>query len=96
MLETVIVIGAGIGGFVLARNFVRQRLRFVDAVQRPGAPWVAGLAAALATWPLAVLPFITVGTSLAFGLGTGLGTRSGARAIGRGDRLALRHDRPDL
>src|SRR2546423_9119719 len=34
------------GGFVGARNFVRRRLRFVAAVQRPAAPLVAGLPAA--------------------------------------------------
>src|SRR3977135_3978458 len=30
------------GGFVAARNFVRSRLRFVDAVRKPAAPVVAG------------------------------------------------------
>jgi hypothetical protein len=81
MFELMVFIGAGIAGFVLARNFVRRRLRFVDAVHRPSAAWIAGLGAALVTWPLAALPLVTVGTTAIFGLGTGLGTRSGAREI---------------
>lgn len=84
MLETMILIGAGVGGFVAARNFVRERLRFVDAVRSPLLPLVAGLGAALVTWPLAVLPFITTGTAAIFGLGAGLGTRSGAKALRAG------------
>jgi hypothetical protein len=84
MFGFLVFLGAGIGGFILARDFVRSRLRFVDAVHSPLAPLLAGLAAALITWPLAALPVITVGTSAIFGLGTGLGTRSGARALKSG------------
>lgn len=84
MLGFLIFLGAGIGGFVLARDFVRSRLRFVDAVHSPVAPLIAGVAAALVTWPLAALPLITVGTSAVFGLGTGFGTRSGAKALRAG------------
>src|SRR5437016_4214582 len=36
------------GGFVATRNFVRRRLRFVDAVRKPAAPLVAGIAGGLA------------------------------------------------
>src|SRR5438046_10633978 len=36
------------GGFVATRNFVRRRLRFVDAVRNPAAPLVAGIAGGLA------------------------------------------------
>ena len=79
-------LAAGLAGYLLARGFVRQRLRFVDAVQSPVAPLVAGILAALAAWPLALLPVVTLGTTLVFGLGTALGTASGARWLRRDDR----------
>jgi uncharacterized membrane protein YedE/YeeE len=81
MLQFLITIAAGIIGFVLARNFVRRRLRFVDAVQSPIAPLVAGAVAGAVVWPAAALPFITFTTALMFGIGTGLGTASGSRAV---------------
>lgn len=80
----VVTVAAAIGGYIVARNFVRRRLRFVDAVHSPVAPLLAGVAAALIAWPIAVLPLVTTGTAAAFGLGTGLGTRSGARQLKRG------------
>lgn len=80
----IVTVAAAIGGFIVARNFVRRRLRFVDAVQSPFAPLLAGLAAALVAWPAAILPLVTTGTAAAFGIGTGLGTRSGAKALRRG------------
>ncbi len=85
MLDLLIYLGAGIGGFVLARDFVKSRLRFVDAVRHPAVPWVAGIGAAVVTWPLAALPLLTTLTSAVFGLGTGLGTKSGVKALRRGE-----------
>lgn len=84
MLNILIYIGACLGGFVIARNFVVNRLRFVDAVRSPVFPWIAGIGAALVTWPLAALPLVTTAVSAIFGLGTGLGTRSGVRALKSG------------
>jgi hypothetical protein len=84
MLTMLIYVGAIIGGFVIARNFVVNRLRFVDAARSPLFPWIAGFGAALVTWPLAALPLITTGVSALFGLGTGLGTRSGVRQLKSG------------
>ena len=84
MLSMLIYIGATIGGFILARNFVVHRLRFVDAARSPLFPWIAGFGAALITWPLAALPLITTAVSALFGLGTGLGTRSGVRQLKSG------------
>lgn len=81
----IVTVAAAIGGFVVARNFVRRRLRFVDAIHSPVAPLLAGLAAALVAWPVALLPLVTTGTAAAFGLGTGFGTRSGAKALRRGE-----------
>ncbi|HET8649511.1 MAG TPA: hypothetical protein VFL95_05700 [Gemmatimonadales bacterium] len=80
-----ITVAAGIAGFVLARRFVRRRLRFVDAVRSPLAPLIAGAAAAVVVWPAALLPMITGTTAVIFGVGTGLGTASGVKALKRGD-----------
>ncbi|HYR31472.1 MAG TPA: hypothetical protein VEO93_06080 [Gemmatimonadales bacterium] len=68
------------GGFVWTREFVRRRLRFVDAVRRPAAPLVAGVAAAAVALPFAALPIITVGTAVALGVGVAGGVASGRRA----------------
>jgi hypothetical protein len=81
MLPLLITIAAGAIGFILARNFVRRRLRFVDAIHSPVAPLLAGLAAALVVSPAVLLPFVTLTTAIVFGIGTGFGTASGARAV---------------
>jgi hypothetical protein len=81
MIQLLIALTAGAIGFILARNFVRRRLRFVDAVHSPFAPLIAGVVAAGLTSPLALLPLLSLGSSIAFGIGTGLGTASGARGI---------------
>ena len=70
------------GGFVAARNFVRSRLRFVDAVRKPAAPLLAGLAATAVALPVAALPIVTVGTAVAFGVGVASGVVSGRREPG--------------
>ena len=74
MLEFLITVTAGAIGFILARNFVRRRLRFVDAVHSIWAPVVSGVVAALLAWPAALLPFVTLTTAIVFGIGTGWGT----------------------
>ena len=81
MPQLLIALAAGIAGFILARNFVRRRLRFVDAIHSPIAPVIAGCAGALIAWPAVLLPLVTLFTALTFGMGTGLGTASGARAL---------------
>jgi hypothetical protein len=88
MLQVLITIAAGLAGFILARNFVYRRLRFVDAVHSPITPLVAGCLAALLAWPAVLLPMVSLATAITFGVGTGLGTASGARAlrIGEGKR----------
>jgi hypothetical protein len=83
ILALVTLVAAGVAGFVVARNFVRGRLRFVDGIYSPVAPWVAGILAALLAWPAALLPIITGTTALIFGLGVGMGTRSAVRALKR-------------
>jgi hypothetical protein len=81
MLELLLTLTAGAIGFIGARNFVRRRLRFVDAVHSPFAPLLAGGIAALIAWPTVLLPLVTLTTAIVFGVGIGLGTASGARAL---------------
>jgi len=81
MIHLLIALAAAGLGYLVARNFVRRRLRFVDAVQSPLAPVVAGLLATLVFWPLSLLPLVKLSTAILFGIGTAMGTASGARAI---------------
>ncbi|HEX9729060.1 MAG TPA: hypothetical protein VGA37_11195 [Gemmatimonadales bacterium] len=91
MLETVMQLtlfagtgAAAIFGYVKARTFVRQRLRFVEVAQTPIAPVVAGSVAALASLPIvAIIPLIGVPTALIFGVSVGAGVLHGARDIRR-------------
>lgn len=75
--------GAALFSYVKSRQFVRRKLRFVDAIQNPMIPLAAGLVTALAVWPLSVLPVITVGTGLLVGLGVGTGVLHGSRDVKR-------------
>ena len=86
MLQMLLTVAAGLAGYLVAKNFVRNRLRFVDAVHSAWAPLVAGTLAFAFTWPLALLPLVSIAPAVMFGIGTGLGTASGARIIRRGDR----------
>lgn len=79
MVTFLIGVAALAGGFVATRSFVRRRLRFVDAVHRPAAPLIAGLAAGAVALPVAALPLVTVGTAVAFGVGVAGGVASGRR-----------------
>jgi hypothetical protein len=85
MLQLLITLAAGAIGFILTRNFVRRRLRFVDAVQSPVTPLVVGTAAALIAWPAVLLPLVTLTTTVVFGIGAALGTASGARSLRNGE-----------
>jgi hypothetical protein len=90
LLALLIASAAGFGGYVIAKRFVSRRLRFVDAVQAPWTPWLAGAVAAVLASPLALLPLIGSTTALVFGLGIGLGTARGARDIRRGETVQRR------
>jgi hypothetical protein len=80
MIGLLVGVAALGGGFVWTREFVRRRLRYVDAVRRPAAPVVAGIAAAAVALPFAALPIITVGTAVALGVGVASGVASGRNA----------------
>ncbi|HEY7637190.1 MAG TPA: hypothetical protein VH763_16685 [Gemmatimonadales bacterium] len=81
MIQLLIALAAAGVGYLLSRNFVRRRLRFVDAVQSPFMPVVTGVLATLVFLPLSLLPMVSLATAILFGIGTALGTASGARAI---------------
>ncbi|PHX66074.1 MAG: hypothetical protein CK550_01590 [Gemmatimonadetes bacterium] len=67
------------------RRFVRNRLRYVDTVQKSIAPWAAGGAAFLIGAVLApFLPLVGLGTALTAGLAVGSGVAAGARDIQQG------------
>ena len=80
MLGLIVAAAALVGGFVVTRDFVRRRLRYVDAVKRPSAPLIAGAAAVAVALPVAFLPVVTVGTAVALGVGGASGVASGRKA----------------
>ena len=90
MFHILLTTAVGVVGYLLARNFVRNRLRFVDAVQTPWAPLAAGTLAFVLTWPLALLPLLSLAPGVVFGLGVGFGTLSAARMIRRDERRPRR------
>lgn len=79
MIELLVVIGAGIAGFLSSKDFTRRKLRFVDAVHSRPAPWIAAGAAVLVAAPFTLLPLITGATAIALGAGVGLGVKSAQR-----------------
>lgn len=88
MIELIALAGSGAAaffGYVKTRGFVRGRLRYVDKVQKPVAPVVAGTVAAVAAAPVVwALPIIGTGAAVVFGVAVGLGTRAGARDVRAG------------
>lgn len=90
LIGLAITFGATVAGHVGARRFVRERLRFVDAVQRRRAPWIAGGAALLIAAPIAwALPVIGITSAVLFGAAVGTGVAYGARDVRRGTGYEL-------
>ena len=88
IITLVLALGAAWFGYGTARRFVRDRLRYVDSALSPGAAIAAGIGGAILLAPLAwLLPLVTGGTAIAFGLGVGLGARAGAGDVKRGYRI---------
>jgi len=85
MLHIFLTAAAGFIGYFIARNFVRSRLRFVEAIHSPWAPLTAGILAFVFTWPLALLPVVSAAPAVLFGIGIGFGTATGARLVRRTD-----------
>jgi len=71
---------AGIAGYVGSKDFTQKKLRFVDAVQSPAAPWIAGGVVAVVAAPVfAFLPLVGLGTAVVLGAGVALGVKSAQR-----------------
>jgi hypothetical protein len=71
-------------GYFQARQYVQNRLQYVDAVHGLRAPLLAGVLACLVAAPVvALVPVVGMGTAVLFGLGVGAGVAAGARSIRR-------------
>jgi hypothetical protein len=67
------------------RRFVRNRLRYVDAVQKGIAPWAAGAAAfVLGAFIVPILPIVGLGTAITAGVAVATGVAAGAKDIRQG------------
>jgi hypothetical protein len=89
LLLTLILAALGAGfGFRTARNFVRDRLRYVDAAMRPTAPWIAGGVATLLGALVALfVPFVGALAAISFGAAVAAGVAAGARDVRTGHYL---------
>lgn len=87
LLSLVITVVAMGGGYLLTRDFVRRRLRFVDAVQAPWLPFAVAAVVAVVAWPFALLPIVTKMTAALTAIAAGFGASSGAKDIKRMDLL---------
>ena len=86
LIGLVVTAAGAVFAFGLAREYVRTRLRFVDAVRHPLAPWVTWCVATIILLPIvAILPLVGAGTAILVGGAAGLGTSSGAKALKRGE-----------
>jgi hypothetical protein len=89
MFGILLTLGVVWFGYGTARRFVRERLRYVDSALTPGAAIIAAVAATAIAWPIMyILPIVTTGTALAFGLAVGVGTRAGATDVKQGYRIS--------
>ena len=85
LISLVLALAVVVSAFAVSRRFVRERLRFVDAVQRRSAPLVAGAGAlALGMLLALVVPFVGTLTAVSLAAAVGLGVSTGARDIRRG------------
>lgn len=73
---------ATIFGYLTARRFVQDKLRYVDAIHTIKAPIVAGVVAALVAAPVVwFLPLVGAGTAILFGTGVAFGVANGSREV---------------
>lgn len=71
-------------GYTQSRRFVSSRLRYVDFINNPIIPILAGGAAAVVAMPVVgLLPLLSTGTALTFGLSVGMGVAAGRGEIRR-------------
>jgi hypothetical protein len=89
LLALAATIVAAAFGFIATRKYVRDRLKFVDAVHTLKAPLIAGLVAWAIAMPLTwIIPLVGTGTAILFGLSVAFGVRAGARDIRVDRRLS--------
>jgi hypothetical protein len=82
ILSILVSLAASMFAYAQARSFVTRRLRYVDAVQTPLAPFIAGIAVAVVLLPIvALLPLVGVGTAVSVGFSVGAGVAAGAREV---------------
>jgi hypothetical protein len=82
LLATIGAVVVSVFAFIQSRLYVRRRLQFVDAVHSPVAPLIAGgLAMALATPIVWIVPFYGLGSALMFGAAVGFGVARGSRDV---------------
>jgi len=85
-----IALAAVVIGYVGARRFVRDRLRYVDGAQKSTAPVIAGIVAFLIALPVVwLLPVVGIGTAIAFAVSIAAGVATGARDIKSGNCPSL-------
>ncbi|MBV6520241.1 MAG: hypothetical protein MNPFHGCM_00346 [Gemmatimonadaceae bacterium] len=71
-------------GYSQSRRFVSSRLRYVDFINNPLIPIAAGIGAAVVAMPIVgLLPLVSTGTALSFGLSVGMGVAAGRAEIRR-------------
>ena len=69
-------------GYKKSRSFVRERLRYVEGVQKAMVPLKIGMIATVAAMPIAwVVPVITSGAAILFGTAVGFGVAAGRKDI---------------
>ncbi|HUG27791.1 MAG TPA: hypothetical protein VMK53_05775 [Gemmatimonadales bacterium] len=87
LLTLGITVAAMVASYMLTRDFVRRRLRFVDAVQAPWLPFAVAAVVAVVAWPFALLPLVTTTTAALTAIAAGFGASSGAKDVKRMDLL---------
>ena len=67
------------------RRFVRNRLRYVDAIQKGIAPWAAGAAVfVVGAFLVPIIPIVGIGTAITAGVAVATGVAAGAKDIRQG------------
>ncbi len=75
-------VAATVFGYMTARRFVQNRLRYVDGVHTIKAPIIAGVVAGLVAAPVVwLLPLVGGGTAILFGASVALGVANGSREV---------------
>jgi hypothetical protein len=86
LIGLVVTAGAALFAFGSVREYVRNRLRYVDAVRNPIAPWLVWFVATVVLTPIvAILPLVHFATAVIVGGAAALGTSSGVKALKRGE-----------